>query len=228
MSTGALPEAPAQVAVAAIAGSRLLPVVVIDDAADVVPLASALKRSGLRCVEITQRTAAAPDALRTLAADSELTVGAGTVLSVRQLETVIEAGAQYIVTPGFSPEIVRRCQELSVPVFPGVATATDLHAAVDHGLDVVKFFPAEPLGGLDMLSALAAPFPGIKFIPTGGINLANAAGYLRHPAVLAVGGSWMVAPHLIRSGDFEEIIRLTAQATALAGAGAPNFPGFEP
>jgi 2-dehydro-3-deoxyphosphogluconate aldolase/(4S)-4-hydroxy-2-oxoglutarate aldolase len=218
------PQTPAQAVVAAIAGSRLLPVVVIDDAADALPLVGALKKGGLCCVEITLRTAAAADALRTLAADSELTVGAGTVLSVRQLEVVIEAGAQYIVTPGFSPEVVRRCQELSVPVFPGVATASDLHAAVDLGLDAVKFFPAEPLGGLDMLSALAAPFVGIKFIPTGGINAANVAGYLRHPAVLAVGGSWMVAPHLIRSGDFAEITRLTAQATALARAEAPDSP----
>ena len=226
MSTDTSPGTPAREAVAAIAGSRLLPVVVIDDAADALPLASALKKGGLRCVEITLRTAAADNALRTLAADSELTVGAGTVLSIRQLEAVIEAGAQYIVTPGFSPEIVRRCQELSVPVFPGVATATELHEAVDHGLDAVKFFPAEPLGGLDMLSALAAPFSGIKFIPTGGINPANVAGYLRHPAVLAVGGSWMVAPHLIRSGDFAEITRQTAQATALAGA--PDSPGFGP
>lgn len=226
MSTGTSPESSAPVAVAAIAGSRLLPVVVIDDAAYAVPLASALKRGGLRCVEIAQRTAAAPDALRALAADSQLTVGAGTVLTVRQLEAVVEAGARYIVTPGFSPEIVRRCQELSVPVFPGVATATDLHAAVDHGLDAVKFFPAEPLGGLDTLSALAAPFSGIRFIPTGGINLANAAGYLRHPAVLAVGGSWMVSPHLIRSGDFAEITRLTAQATALVAEGKPSFPAL--
>jgi 2-dehydro-3-deoxyphosphogluconate aldolase/(4S)-4-hydroxy-2-oxoglutarate aldolase len=228
VSTGTPPRTPAREVAAAIAGSRLLPVVVIDDAADAIPLASALKRGGLRCVEITLRTAAAADALRALAADSELTVGAGTVLSLRQLEAVIEAGARYVVTPGFSPGIVRRCQELSVPVFPGVATATDLHAAVDHGLDAVKFFPAEPLGGLAMLSALAAPFPGIRFIPSGGIGPANLAEYLRHPAVLAVGGSWMVAPRLIRSGDFAEITRLTAQATALAGAEPAQSPGTEP
>ncbi|HEX7164487.1 MAG TPA: bifunctional 4-hydroxy-2-oxoglutarate aldolase/2-dehydro-3-deoxy-phosphogluconate aldolase [Trebonia sp.] len=223
MSPGSPQETPAQQAVAAIADSRLLPVVVIDDAADAVPLASALKKGGLRCAEITLRTAAAADALRTLAADGELTVGAGTVLTVSQLEVVIDAGAQYVVTPGFSPAIVRRCQEFSVPVFPGVATASDLHAAVDHGLDAVKFFPAEPLGGLGMLNALTAPFPGIRFIPTGGITPASAAGYLRHPAVLAVGGSWMVAPHLIRTGDFAEITGLTAQAVALAAA--PGSPG---
>lgn len=211
-------QAPAREALAAIAASRLLPVVVIDDAAAAVPLAGALKAGGLRCVEITLRTAAAPGALRALAADGELTVGAGTVLSLRQLEAVVEAGARYVVTPGFSPAIVRRCQELSVPVFPGAATATDLHAAVDHGLDVVKFFPAEPLGGLAMLSALAAPFPGIRFIPTGGIGPGNVAAYLRHPAVLAVGGSWMAAPRLIRSGDFAEVTRLTAQAVAVAAA----------
>jgi 2-dehydro-3-deoxyphosphogluconate aldolase/(4S)-4-hydroxy-2-oxoglutarate aldolase len=204
-------------AVAAIAASRLLPVVVIDDAADALPLADALKKGGLRCVEITLRTPAARPALEAMARDNDLTVGAGTVLSVRQLETVLEAGAQFIVTPGFATEIVRRCQALSVPVFPGVATATEMHMAVDHGVGTVKFFPAQALGGMDMLEALAAPFAAMKFIPTGGINAANAPGYLGHPAVLAVGGSWMVAPQLIRSGNFAEITRLTTQAVKLAG-----------
>jgi 2-dehydro-3-deoxyphosphogluconate aldolase/(4S)-4-hydroxy-2-oxoglutarate aldolase len=217
--TGAAPRGPsAPEVVAAIAAARLLPVVVIEDAADALPLARALKAGGLRCVEVTLRTAAAVDALRALAGDRELTVGAGTVLSVRQLESVAAAGARYVVTPGFSTEIVRRAQELSLPVFPGVATATDLHAAASLGLEQVKFFPAEPLGGLDMLTALAGPFPSMRFIPTGGIGPANLAGYLRHPAVLAVGGSWMVAPALIRAGDFAEITRVTAQATALVSA----------
>jgi 2-dehydro-3-deoxyphosphogluconate aldolase/(4S)-4-hydroxy-2-oxoglutarate aldolase len=202
---------------AAIAASRLLPVVVIDDAADALPLADALNKGGLRCVEVTLRTDAARPAMEAMARDTDLTVGAGTVLSLRQLESVLEAGARFIVTPGFATEIVRRCQALSVPVFPGVATATELHAAVDHGVGTVKFFPAQALGGLDMLEALAAPFAAMKFIPTGGINAATAPGYLRHPAVLAVGGSWMVAPRLIRSGDFAQITRLTAEAVRLAG-----------
>jgi 2-dehydro-3-deoxyphosphogluconate aldolase/(4S)-4-hydroxy-2-oxoglutarate aldolase len=203
-------------AVAVIGASRLLPVVVIDDAADAFPLADALKKGGLRCVEITLRTDAARPALEAMAQDTDLTVGAGTVLSLRQLESVLEAGAQFIVTPGFATEIVRRCQALAVPVFPGVATATELHAAVDHGVGTVKFFPAQALGGLGMLEALVAPFAAMKFIPTGGVNVANARGYLRHPAVLAVGGSWMVAPRLIRGGDFAQITRLTAEAVKLA------------
>jgi 2-dehydro-3-deoxyphosphogluconate aldolase / (4S)-4-hydroxy-2-oxoglutarate aldolase len=204
-----------------ISAARLLPVVVIDDARTALPLAAALKRGGLRCVEITLRTPAAQAALRTMAEDPELTVGAGTVLNAHQLDSALDAGARYIVTPGFSPEVVRRCQSLSVPVFPGVATATELHMAIDAGLNAVKFFPAEPLGGLTMLNALVAPFPAMKFIPTGGINAANLTAYLRHPAVLAVGGSWMVERNLIQAGAFDEVARLTAEAVAQVEAVRP-------
>jgi 2-dehydro-3-deoxyphosphogluconate aldolase / (4S)-4-hydroxy-2-oxoglutarate aldolase len=203
----------------AVAASRLLPVVVIDDARAAQPLAAALKRGGLPCAEITLRTPAAEEAIRDLAADPGMVVGAGTVLNATQAARVIDAGARFIVTPGFSPEVVRHCQARSVPVFPGVATATELMAALDAGIETVKFFPAEQLGGVATLKALAAPLPMMKFIPTGGVSTANLASYLGNPAVLAVGGSWMVAASLIRSGDFDEITRLTTEAVAIATDG---------
>ncbi|MFI5063512.1 MAG: bifunctional 4-hydroxy-2-oxoglutarate aldolase/2-dehydro-3-deoxy-phosphogluconate aldolase [Streptosporangiales bacterium] len=202
----------------AIAAARLLPVVVIDDAQAAPPLAAALQRGGVRCAEITLRTPAAEAAVRAMAQDPGMLVGAGTVLNAAQAAQVIDAGARYIVTPGFSLEVVRHCQARSVPVFPGVATASELLAALDAGIETVKFFPAEPLGGVSMLKALAAPFGMMRFIPTGGITAANLAGYLRHPAVTAVGGSWMVAASLLKAGEFDEIARLTAEAVAIADA----------
>ncbi len=202
----------------AITATRLLPVVVIDDARAAPPLAAALKRGGLRCAEITLRTSAAETAIRAMAEDADIVVGAGTVLNAAQAARVIDAGARYIVTPGFSLEVVRHCQARSVPVFPGIATASELMAALEAGIETVKFFPAEPLGGVSMLNALAAPFGMMKFIPTGGITAAKLAGYLRLPAVLAVGGSWMVTASLIDAGDFDQITKLTAEAVAIAGA----------
>ena len=203
---------------AAITAARLVPVVVIDDPAAARPLAAALQRGGLGCAEITLRTPAAEEAIRVMAADPGLVVGAGTVLNAAQAARAIDAGARYVVTPGLSLEVVRHCQARSVPVFPGVATATEALAALDAGVPTVKFFPAEPLGGVAMLRALSAPLPMLRFIPTGGITPANLAGYLRHPAVLAAGGSWMVAAGLLRAGDFAEITRLTAEAVAIAAA----------
>ncbi|MGP7999143.1 MAG: bifunctional 4-hydroxy-2-oxoglutarate aldolase/2-dehydro-3-deoxy-phosphogluconate aldolase [Streptosporangiaceae bacterium] len=204
--------------VEAITAARLLPVVVIDDPGTAPPLAAALQRGGVRCAEITLRTAAAEAAVRAMAADPGMVVGAGTVLNAAQAARVIDAGARYIVTPGLSLEVVRHCQARSVPVFPGIATATEALAALDAGIETVKFFPAEPLGGVAMLKALSAPLPMLKFIPTGGITAANLAGYLRHPAVLAAGGSWMVAASLLRAGNFDEVTRLTAEAVAIAAA----------
>lgn len=199
-----------------ITAARLLPVVVIDDARTAPPLADALRRGGLHCAEITLRTPAAEAAIQALAAAPDIVVGAGTVLNAAQADRVIDAGARFIVTPGFSLEVVRHCQARAVPVFPGVATATELMAALDAGIETVKFFPAEQLGGVATLKALAAPFGAVKFIPTGGISVANLAGYLGQPAVRAVGGSWMVAASLIGSGNFGEITRLTAEAVAIA------------
>jgi 2-dehydro-3-deoxyphosphogluconate aldolase/(4S)-4-hydroxy-2-oxoglutarate aldolase len=200
-----------------IAATRLLPVVVIDDALSAPPLAEALKRGGLPCAEITLRTPAAEDAIEALAADPEILVGAGTVLNAVQASRVIDLGAKFVVTPGFSLAVVRHCQARGVPVFPGIATATELMMALDAGIETVKFFPAERLGGIATLKALAQPFHMMRFIPTGGVSAANLADYLAHPAVPAAGGSWMVSPALIGGARFEEIAKLTAEAVALAG-----------
>jgi 2-dehydro-3-deoxyphosphogluconate aldolase/(4S)-4-hydroxy-2-oxoglutarate aldolase len=199
-----------------IGAARLLPVVVLQDAGAAEPLAGALLAGGLRSVEVTFRTAAAADAIRAMAASPELLVGAGTVLTPEQVDRAIDAGARFVVSPGFGPAVVHRCQERGVPVFPGVATATEIQMALDAGLRTVKFFPAEQLGGATMVKALAAPFRGVRFIPTGGVTTANLAGYLALPAVLAVGGTWMVAPDLLAAGDWAEVTRRTAAAVAAA------------
>ena len=201
---------------AAIEASRLVPVIVIEDAGAAPRLAEALVAGGLRVAEVTFRTAGAQAALAAIAADQRLLVGAGTVVRPEQVDQAVAAGARYIVSPGFSPAVVRRCQELGVPALPGVATATEIQTAVAAGVEVLKFFPAEPLGGVGMLKALAAPFPGVRFVPTGGIRAAQLADYLALPSVLAVGGSWMVAARLIEAGDWDEITRLTAEAVRWA------------
>jgi 2-dehydro-3-deoxyphosphogluconate aldolase/(4S)-4-hydroxy-2-oxoglutarate aldolase len=200
-----------------IAQNRLLPVVVIDDAATAEPLAEALVRGGLPCAEITFRTAAAADAIKAMAARADMAVGAGTVLTPEQVDRAVDAGARFIVSPGFGPAVVRRCQEVGVPVFPGVATATEIQMALDAGLTTVKFFPAEQLGGAAMVKALAAPFRSVRFIPTGGVTTDNLDRYLAEPAVLAVGGTWMVAADLLRSGNWDEVTRRTRAAVERAG-----------
>lgn len=192
--------------------SKILPVVVLEDAAGAEPLANALLDGGLRAVEVTFRTDAAAAAIEAMAGRSELLVGAGTVLSPAQVDQAVQAGAKFVVTPGFGPAVVKRCQELGVPVFPGVATATEIQQALDAGLDTVKFFPAEQLGGVPMLKALSAPFRSVKFVPTGGVNVSNIASYLSVPSVLAVGGTWMVAPELLAAGDWAEVTARTKAA----------------
>jgi 2-dehydro-3-deoxyphosphogluconate aldolase / (4S)-4-hydroxy-2-oxoglutarate aldolase len=199
-----------------IEAGRLVPVIVVEDEASAAPLADALIAGGLRCAEVTFRTSAAQAALGVMAADGRLLVGAGTVVTPDQVDAAVESGAAFIVSPGFNVAVVRRCVELGVPTFPGVATASDVMAAIAAELDIVKFFPAEPLGGVKMISALAAPFPSMRFIPTGGITAELLPRYLAHPAVAAVGGSWMVAPKLIAGGEWDEITRLTTEAVATA------------
>jgi 2-dehydro-3-deoxyphosphogluconate aldolase/(4S)-4-hydroxy-2-oxoglutarate aldolase len=139
-------------------------------------------------------------------------VGAGTVLTAEQADRAVEAGARFVVTPGFGPAVVRRCQELGVPVFPGVATATEIQMALDAGLSTVKFFPAEQLGGVAMVKALAAPFRSVRFIPTGGVNPGNIASYLAVPSVVAVGGTWMVAPDRLAAKDWAGVADRTRAA----------------
>jgi 2-dehydro-3-deoxyphosphogluconate aldolase/(4S)-4-hydroxy-2-oxoglutarate aldolase len=210
---------PSQDVVDAITGGRLVPVIVLEDADAAKPLADALVAGGLRCAEVTFRTSAAEAAIRTMAADGRLLVGAGTVLAADQADRAVAAGARFIVSPGLSQGVVRRSNELGVPVFPGAATATEIMTALDMEVEIVKFFPAEQLGGIAMIKALAAPFRSVRFIPTGGIAAAQLGDYLAVPAVAAVGGSWMVAPKLIADGRWDEITRLTAEAVAIAASG---------
>jgi 2-dehydro-3-deoxyphosphogluconate aldolase / (4S)-4-hydroxy-2-oxoglutarate aldolase len=201
-----------------IATFGVVPVVVIDDVDAAPSLGEALCAGGLPCAEVTFRTGAAAGALEILAGDARLTVGAGTVLDVTAVQRAVSAGAQFIVSPGLDLEVVRRCGELGVPVIPGVATPTEAIAARREGLTAMKLFPAEALGGLPWLSALAAPLPDLQFIPTGGIGPAELPGYLRHPAVLAVGGSWIAPRALLRACEFDQIVALASDAVASVAA----------
>ena len=201
---------------------RVVPVVVLQDPSGARPLAEALTAGGLPLAEVTFRTSGATQTVAAMAQDPALIVGAGTVISADQVDTAVAAGARFVVSAGFSHEVVRRCHELDVPVVPGVATATELMTALDAGINIVKLFPAEPLGGITTLRSLAAVFPGVRFLPTGGISAANAAAYLAEPSVLAVGGSWMVAPSLLGRHDWDAVSRLAAEAVALANRAAPE------
>ena len=199
---------------------RIVPVVVLSELETAVPTAAALREGGLPVAEVTFRTDTAVEAIRAIAAGNGLLVGAGTVVRPEQVDAAVDAGARFVVTPGFSARVVERCRELGVPVIPGVATATEVIAALDHGLDLLKFFPAEAAGGIAALKALAGPFPGVRWIPTGGISAANAAAYLALPSVAAVGGSWMVAPDLIAQRDFGAVTRLAREAVSLGAEAA--------
>jgi 2-dehydro-3-deoxyphosphogluconate aldolase/(4S)-4-hydroxy-2-oxoglutarate aldolase len=196
--------------------ARLVPVVVIESVASVAPLADALSAGGLSCAEVTLRTPAALDALRAFADRSDMVVGAGSVRTAEQVDQAVDAGARFIVSPGLSDGVLGRCRDLNVPAMPGVATATEIMHALDAGLEMVKLFPAGLLGGPAGVRALAAPFPTLRFVPTGGISQSELAEYLRVPAVVAVGGSWMVAPSLLEIGRFDEIRRLTREAVMTA------------
>jgi 2-dehydro-3-deoxyphosphogluconate aldolase / (4S)-4-hydroxy-2-oxoglutarate aldolase len=207
---------------AALSASRVVPVVVLDDAADAGPLAAALVAGGLPVAEVTFRTAAAADAIRVMADRGDVLVGAGTVLTSAQVDQAVAAGASYVVSPGLSRAVVERCREHGVLALPGAVTATEVQAALELGLTTVKFFPAGTSGGAAAIAALAAPFAGVRFIPTGGVGPKNLHEYFAIPAVAAVGGSWMVPRDLVRAGDFGEITRLTAEAVALARGGAPS------
>lgn len=193
-------------------GARVMPVLTVPSAATACPLADALVAGGARCAEVTFRTPDAEQVLRTMAAHGGLTVGAGTVFTPEQVDRAVTAGARFVASPGFDDAVVAKCRELRVPVVPGIASATELMRALGAGLDAVKLFPAELLGGIAMLHALAAPFPQAQFVPTGGIDAARLPAYLADPAVLAVGGSWMATPAHLERGEYGEIRRLTAEA----------------
>jgi 2-dehydro-3-deoxyphosphogluconate aldolase/(4S)-4-hydroxy-2-oxoglutarate aldolase len=191
----------------------IVPVVAIDDANNAVPLARALLEGGIPCIEITFRTAAAQEAMQKISESvPDMLMGAGTVLTVEQAATAVACGARYLVSPGLNRNVVEYCLAHHVPITPGVATPSEVEVAIALGLDVVKFFPAEAMGGLSFLNAIGAPYKAMKFIPTGGIDESLLLSYLKSPRVHACGGSWMVKPELIAAGRFAEITQLSAKA----------------
>lgn len=195
----------------------VVPVVVLEDTEDAQPLAKALCEGGLPCAEVTFRTDAAEESIKIMTeAFPDMLVGAGTVLTTEQVNQAVKAGAKFIVSPGFDPEIVDYCISKDIPVFPGCITPSEVAQAVKRGLKVIKFFPAEQFGGIAAIKALAAPYTDIKFMPTGGINPGNLENYLCNDKIIACGGSWMVKGNLIKEGRFEEIRILTAEAVKLA------------
>ena len=194
----------------------IVPVVVINDAKDAEKLAKALCDGGLPCAEVTFRTEAAQESIRIMTEKfPQMLVGAGTVLTIAQVDRAVDAGAKFIVSPGLNPRIVKYCVEKGILIIPGCANPSDIEQALEHGLDVVKFFPAEAAGGLKMIKAMAAPYTGVKFMPTGGINQTNVKEYLAYERILACGGSWMVNGSLVDAGEFDQIEALTREAVSI-------------
>ncbi len=209
----------------------IVPVIKLDDAKDAIPLAKALVDGGLPCAEVTFRTAAAEESIRLMRqAYPDMLIGAGTVLTTEQVDKAVAAGATFIVSPGLNPKVVRYCMDQGIPITPGCSNPSDIEAAIELGLDVVKFFPAEAAGGLAMIKAMAAPYVKMKFMPTGGINAKNLLSYLDFPKVIACGGSWMVSDEMVKEGEFDKITVLTKEAVSLmlgfeikhVGINAPN------
>lgn len=194
----------------------IVPVVVLDDAKDAEPLAKALCDGGLPCAEVTFRTEAAEECIRIMSEKfPQMLVGAGTVLTTEQVDRAVAAGAKFIVSPGLNPRIVKYCVEKGILITPGCANASDIEQALENGLEVVKFFPAEQAGGLPMIKALAAPYVGVKFMPTGGISAKNVRDYLAYDRIIACGGSWMVKNDLVKAGDFATITEMTKEAVQI-------------
>ncbi|MCX4267636.1 MAG: bifunctional 4-hydroxy-2-oxoglutarate aldolase/2-dehydro-3-deoxy-phosphogluconate aldolase [Lachnospiraceae bacterium] len=191
----------------------IVPVIALDKVEDAEPLAKALIEGGLPCAEVTFRTDAAEESIRIMASKfPELLVGAGTVLTTEQVDRAVNAGAKFIVSPGLNPKVVKYCVEKGIPVTPGTANPSDVEVAIELGLEVVKFFPAEAAGGLNMIKSMAAPYTNMKFMPTGGINATNLTSYLDFGKIIACGGSWMVNKDMMKNGDFDGIKKLTQQA----------------
>jgi 2-dehydro-3-deoxyphosphogluconate aldolase/(4S)-4-hydroxy-2-oxoglutarate aldolase len=201
-----------------LAGHPIVPVVVLDDAGFAVDAAAALAAGGIRCVEVTLRTPAALDAIAAIADAGESLVGVGTVVTPDDLKRAADAGARFVITPGVDREIIDLARERGLDVLPGAATPTDVLTVLRSGLRAVKLFPADLLGGVDMISALAGPFPDVAFVPSGGVSPANLAAYLAHPNVPAVSGSWMAGRQLLASRDVATIERLSREATTLVAA----------
>ena len=191
----------------------IIPVVVLNDVKDALPLGECLMKGGLPCAEVTFRTAAAEESIRQLAkAYPDMIIGAGTVLTTEQADRAIDAGAKFVVSPGFNPRVTEYVLKKGVPMTPGVCTPTEIEAAMSLGLDVLKFFPAEPSGGLKMIKAVAAAYMNLQFMPTGGISAANVRDYLAYDRIVACGGSWMVNGALIKEGKFDQILTLVKEA----------------
>lgn len=194
----------------------IVPVVVLNDSEKALPLAGALCDGGLPCAEVTFRTDAAEESIRRMSqAFPNMLIGAGTVLTTEQVDRAAAAGAKFIVSPGLNPKVVTYCQEKNLPIIPGVATPSEMEQAIELGLNIVKFFPAEPSGGLAMIKAVAAPYTMLKFMPTGGINEKNVRDYLAYDKILACGGSWMVKGSLIDEDRFDEIADMCRKAVAI-------------
>lgn len=199
----------------------IVPVIALDDAKDAKPLADALCSGGLPCAEVTFRTAAAEESIRIIRENfPDMVVGAGTVLTTDQADRAAAVGAKFIVSPGLNPKVVAHCIEKGYPVCPGCSNPSDIEAAIELGLDTVKFFPAEAAGGLSMIKAMSAPYTAVKFMPTGGINADNLVDYLSFGKIIACGGSWMVKKDMIAAGEFDKI-------TALTKAAVNKMLGFE-
>ena len=194
---------------------RVVPVVAIENAQDTMQLADMLIEGGLPCAEITFRTAVAVDAMRIMAQRGDILVGAGTVLKVDQVKAAVDVGARFMVSPGFNPKVVGYCVENNITVTPGISTPSDIEAALEFGLEVLKFFPAEAFGGLKTLKAMSGPYGAVKFIPTGGINPSNLVDYLQFPKNLACGGTWLAKSNLIFEGKFDQILSNTREAVEL-------------
>lgn len=191
----------------------IVPVVVLDDSKDAYQLANSLCSGGLPCAEVTFRTDAAEDSIKIISkAFPNMLVGAGTVLTVNQVDKAVKAGAKFIVSPGLNPKIVKYCINNNIPIIPGISSPSDIELAIELGLNVVKFFPSEALGGLSTIKAISGPYTNMKFMPTGGINSSNLNSYLAFDKIIACGGSWMVKKDLIKSGDFNKITQLTKDA----------------
>jgi len=224
MTTIQSPRTNSATVLSAIRAMKLVPVIVIESAADAVALAAALSDGGLPCAEVTFRTPNAAESITRMANKfPDMLLGAGTVLTPQQAARALDAGARFIVAPGFNPAVVDYCQERATPVFPGVCTPTEIEMALTKDLSVLKFFPAEAAGGLAFLKAVAAPYTGVEFMPTGGINLDNLTSYLGFRRVVACGGSWMAPTEWIASGQFDRIRAETERAVTLVrelGAGA--------
>lgn len=195
---------------------KVIPVIAVDRAEDIIPLGEVLVENGLPAAEITLRSEDAIRAIRLLReAQPEMLIGAGTVLNKEQAIAAKEAGATFIVSPGFNPNTVKACQEIGIDIIPGINNPSTIEAALEMGLSTLKFFPAEASGGVNMIKALLAPYGGIHIMPTGGINPSNIKDYLAIPRVLACGGTWMVDKELINAGEWNELARLTREAVEL-------------